>query len=241
VVKLFVIKIENMISRKPINSKKENLSEYQRFQGYLKRLNEIYLEALRAFCAWESLKEQQAPNVVGKDEARSNFKIIDKFGGFFFPAERSLLVSFSIGLAKFFEDDKQSLNLNKLIKFAKSHRKRINSRGKELAVEYLEGLESDLREIYPTVAKLKKFRDESLAHEGLRKKNISPIVDEARKIFGFLEIFLNSLSLETDFSTTNYEGIRSDCKGVTEAVINHLRRFEPYRINECKEKLNKLL
>lgn len=229
-------------------------SEFVKFQEYLKRLRTIYFNALCAFYAYEAIEELKAPNIIGKKEAEANVVILNRFKNFFVIARHTLNFYFLMELAKILDDAKQSLHLTKLINFANSNKKKLNADEfkklnsdraflQDLANRY-EGVEKEdfkkiekkLEETKNIREKIKKYRDQNLAHEDLKKKKVSISQAEVIKIFDLIAEILNIFSNKTDFSTTSYTHIESECKRDTKNVFEYLKRFEPYRLKEIEKK-----
>ena len=229
-------------------------SEFAKFQEYIKRLRTIYFNTLCAFYAYEAIEELRAPNIVGKKKAEANVEILERFKNFFVIARHTLNFYFLMELAKILDDAKQSLHLTKLINFANSNKKKLNAdefkklnqdraflqdlanRYKGMEKEDFEKIKKKLKETEKIRKKIKEYRDQNLAHEDLRKEKINISRIEVVKIFELIAEILDIFSNKTDFSTTSYSHIKSDCKRDTENVFEYLKRFEPYRLKEIEEK-----
>lgn len=232
-------------------------NESVKFRKYLEKLQSIYFHALSAFYVFESIEELKVPNIVGAEEAKENLRIMNNgsgFGGFFLIVRHTLNFYFLMELAKILDDAKQSLHLNKIINFAKSNKQKLNVEAfketnqdraflQELSKRYEGITKEDLEEIDKRLErtknireKIKEYRDQNLAHEDLKKKKIIITQEEVVKIFSLIEKILNIFSYKTDFSTTSYQFAKSNCKEDTKRVFEYLKRFEPYRKQEIKEK-----
>ncbi len=229
-------------------------SEFVKFQEYSKRLRTIYFNALCAFYVYEAIEELKAPNITGKKEAEANVVILGRFKNFFVIMRHSLNFYFLMELAKILDDAKESLHLTKLINFANSNKKKLNAnefkklnsdraflqdlanRYEEMKKEDLKKIEEKLEETKNIREKIKKYRDQSLAHEDLKKKKICISRAEVIKIFDLIAEILNIFSIKTDFSMTSYTNIEGECKKDTKNVLEHLKRFEPYRLKEIEKK-----
>lgn len=231
--------------------------EFVKFQEYLKRLRTIYFNALCAFHAYEAIEELKAPNIIGKMEAEANVVILNRFKNFFVIARHTLNFYFLMELAKILDDAKQSLHLTKLINFANSNKKKLNveefkklnldrvfiqdlaDRYEGVKKEDFEKIEKKLEETKNIREKIKKYRDQNLAHEDLKKERINISQAEVIKILDLIAEILNIFSNKTDFSTTSYSHIEGDCKKDTKNMFEYLKRFEPYRLKEIEEKYNR--
>ena len=85
--------------------------------------------------------------------------------------------------------------------------------------------------------KLKKFRDQALAHDQLKKENNVLNVEEIQSLFDCAEKILNRISSKLNHETWWHFGSDNN-KQHTNLVIDHLTRFEPYRLQEIKNDRN---
>ena len=85
--------------------------------------------------------------------------------------------------------------------------------------------------------KLKKFRDQELAHDQIKKDiNLLSVV-EIQEMFNSAEKILNTLSGKLNHETWWHFGADNN-KHHTRLVVDHLRRFEPYRLKEIDDSVN---
>lgn len=229
-------------------------SNYVIFQKYLKRLRSTYFHALCAFYVFDAIDELKAPNIVGKKEADENVKTLNRFKNFFVITKYSLNFYFLMELAKILDDAPRSLHLNKLINFANSNRKKLSAdefkkinpdraflqdllnRYEGVKKEDFEEISKKLNGIKKIREKIKKFRDQYLAHEDLKQEQVNISQEEVIKIFNLISDILNIFSKKTDFSTTRYSHIENDCKKDTKKVIEYLRKFESYILKEIAKR-----
>ncbi|MDP1688509.1 MAG: hypothetical protein Q8L47_00025 [bacterium] len=229
-------------------------SDFVKFQEYLKRLREIYFEALSSFCVYEALREIKAHNVVGEKEAEDNTEVINRFKNFFIVAEYAANFNFFMQLAKFFDDAKQSLHLEKLINFAKSNSGRLTAsdfrevnqdrefldelvrRYEGIKQEDLEVINNLLNSNSLAIKKLIDYRDQYLAHEDKNKEKIIITGEEVAELLQIVHKILDIFSSKTDFSTWQYDHLKDGCRNDTKLVIEYLKRYEKYRIQEINER-----
>lgn len=230
-------------------------SEFVKFQEYIERLRTIYFDALSAFYVYEAIQELIAPNIVGEKEAENNLAVLNRFGGFFVITRHTLNFYFLLELAKMLDSAKQSLHLSKLINFANSNTNKLNveefkklNLGRPFLQELVSGYEGVKKEDFEIIEKkleatkgirekIKKYRDQYLAHEDLKKKEISISQKEVIEIFSLIAEILNIFSSKTNHSTTTYSYVESDCKSDTRRIVEYLKRFEPYRLEENEKEL----
>lgn len=230
------------------------MSDFIKFQEYLKKLRESYFNTLCAFYSFEALEELRSIKILDKKEAEENVEVMGKFKNFFVITRHALNVYFLIGLAKILDDAKQSLHLTKLINFANANKKKLNVsefeklnsnrafleslvlRYEEIKKEDFEKIERMLNETKGIRDKIKRYRDQNLAHEDLKKDEINISSIEVIKIFELVAEIFDIFSYKTDFSTTSYSHIKDECKRDTKNVIEYLKRFESYRLKEINKK-----
>ena len=217
-------------------------SEYIKFQSYLKRLRSIYLRATCAFHIFETIEKLRAPNIVGPEESSKNVATMRRYNNFFQVTRHALNFYFLIELARMLDTAKQSLHMDKLINFGLSNRKKINvdefrknnqnrvflqelvSKYKGIQKSDLEHIGIKLDETKGIRDKLIKYRDQNLAHEDLKKEEVSISDKEIYKILELIKEILNIFSYKTEFSTTTYQVAVDESIQDTKGVINNLRK-----------------
>ena len=236
-------------------------TEFRTLMDYAKEIHRRYFHAISAFYAYEALCEIAAPNIVGVSEANENIKVISNFKNFFLSAKEALRVYFFLELAKMFDSSDQALHINKVLNFTESNLKNLtvdafkeynqnreSSFLKELAKEYRGMAYTDLIAIKDmisaykaTLEKLDTYRDKWLAHDDINKPEIPSITgEEIKTLFEVLAKMLNSITGRLNSESWTYSYIEDDVKDHTRLVIDYLRRFEPYRLKEIKEKYQKI-
>jgi len=229
-------------------------NRFQKLVDYLKQIQSRYFHALSAFYVYEGLRELADKNIVGKQEAEDNTRIINRFKNFFLPARESLRVYFLLELAKLYDVSDKSLHINKIINYAQIeiHDLTVKSfeeynQGRELLQELVsnyKGLrQSDIDEIklilegnQSLIVKLKKYRDQYLAHDDLKKKEIKITQEEILKLFRAFADIINRISSNLNHESWIWSMVEESCKRDTKLVIDYLQRFEPYRLQEIEKK-----
>ncbi len=212
--------------------------------------------ALGAFYIWESLEEQIASNIVGKDKSRANVEVMNRFNSFFVISKQALHVYWLIELAKLFDDMGQSLHVTKLINFAEGNRGKLSKQeffrlnkdrrfASELYEKYqglsqedLSGLRTKLKKHIGIIKRLDTHRDQCLAHDDIKKSKISLTRKEVITLFDLVKVVLNLFSQRLDFSSTSYKHVEADCKADTQRLTEYLRGYEKYKFNEELEEKN---
>ncbi len=88
-----------------------------------------------------------------------------------------------------------------------------------------------------TLEKLDKYRNKWLAHDDIKKPKLPAIsAEEIRALFDVLAKMLNSITGRLNSESWTYSHVEDDVKHHTRLVVDHLRRFEPYRLKEIEEK-----
>lgn len=245
-----------------IMTTKQQSAEFNTLMFYIKELHRRYFNALSAFFAYEALMEVTAPNIVGESKANENVKVVNHFKNFFLITKEALRVYFFLELAKMFDVSKQSLHINKIINFTESNLKHLTVEAfgeynQDQDREFLEQLTEkyggvdhiDLMKIRDTLAeheetleRLETYRNKWLAHNDKKKLEPPKISgEEIKELFDLLAKILNSLSGKLNSESWSYSHIEDDVKHHTRLVIDHLRRFEPYRLKEIEDKYQKEL
>jgi len=240
-----------------MSEEQSKTTEFKALMEYAKAMHRRYFHALSAFYAYEALCELAAPNVVGESEAHKNVKVMGSFKNFFLPAKEALRIYFFLELAKMFDSSKQALHINKILNFTESNLKNLTVEAfkeynqnqertflEELAKEYKGMAYADLvtiREMldkYKTILeKLDTYRNKWLAHDDIKKPELPAISGkEIKDLFEVLAKMLNSVTGQLNSESWMYSHVEDEVKHHTKLVIDHLRRFEPYRLKEIEEK-----
>lgn len=232
-------------------------SEFKTLMDYAKEMHHRYFRALTAFYAYEALRESIATNIVGQSEAEENAKTIGKYNNFFGPAQEAMRVYFFLELAKMFDSSKQALHINKVLNFTVSNLKNLTVDDfkeynqhqpraflETLVKEYkgidhneLVAIKDMLSEHGTMLKKLDTYRDKWLAHDDKKKPELPPITgEEIRALFDVLAKMLNAITGWLNSESWTYSHVEDDAKHHVRLVVDHLRRFEPYRLKEIEEK-----
>lgn len=220
---------------------------------YIEKMKSRYFHALSAFYVYKTLDDLTIPKVAGEEIAEQNSTIIKSYINFFMPSKEALRVYFFLELAKLFDIAEQSLCITKIVNYAQSNAPKLKV--KDFA-EYNQNREfvgdlsniyqgmsnDDIKEIQDEVNKnkdvlkrLKDYRDQCLCHDDISKDEINITGDEIIILFSVLKKILGLFSSKLDFLTTLYGNAEKTTKIDTERIIDHLKRFEPYRLKEIDE------
>jgi len=240
-----------------MTNKQSTSTEFKTLMEYAKEIHHRYFRAISAFYAFESLKEVRAPNIVGQSDAKENAKTMARYNGFFTPAEEALRVYFFLELAKMFDSSKQALHINKILNFTASNLKKLTVDAfkeynrsqpraflETLVNEYkgmdhkeLVAIKKILNKHKTTLNKLETYRDKWLAHDDKKKPKLPSITgEEIKDLFEVLAKMLNIITGRLNSESWTYSHVEGDVKHHIKLVVDHLRRFEPYRLKEIEEK-----
>lgn len=241
-----------------MTNKNQKDKEFNTLMAHIKRMQSRYFHALCAFHAYEGLREAAAPNIVGKSEATENVRTMDRYRNFFVIAQEALRHYFFIELGKLFDVSNQSLHINKVVNFTESNIKKLTIDAfkeynqdrkllKELTERYKGVEHSDLTVIKDlldkqksTIEKLKTYRDSWVAHDDANKPRLPKISsEEVKDLFDTLKKILNTISGKLNDETWSYSHVEGDVKNHVSLVIDHLRRYEPYRLKEIDADIKK--
>lgn len=236
---------------------KSSSTEFKTLMEYAKEMHHRYFRAISSFYAFEGLKEVRAPNIVGQSVAEENARTMSRYNGLFTPAEEALRVYFFLELAKIFDSSKQALHINMMLNFTASNLKKLTvdafkeyNRSQPRA--FLETLVSEykgmdhkelivikemLNKHKVTLNKLETYRDKWLAHDDKKKPRLPSITgEEIRSLFEVLAKMLNIITGRLNSESWTYSNVEGDVKHHIKLAVDHLKRFEPYRLKEIEEK-----
>lgn len=239
-------------------NKNQKDEQFRTLMDYIKRMQNRYFHALCAFHAYEGLCDAVAPNIVGKSKAAENVRTMDRYRNFFVITQETLRHYFFTELGKLFDASSQALHINKVVNFTESNIKKLTIDAfkeynqdrkllKELTERY-KGIEhSDLTAIKGSldkqkviIEKLKTYRDSWVAHDDANKPQLPRISSEEIKgLFDTLKKILNTISGKLNNETWSYSHVEDDVKDHVNLVIDHLCRFEPYRLKEIDADIKK--
>lgn len=224
---------------------KANTEDFKRLIKYIERLQKRYTFAIHSFYAWGSLQEIKAPNIVRKDIAKENVRVLRRYNNFFTSAENALQVHFSLELAKMFDNSNQSLHIDKIINYTESNIEKLTAKEfreyskkqdrtfiKELVKKYKKVNHSDIKKIREmrnkhekSIEELINYRNEYLAHDDIKKNSppkISPA--EIKDLFRIILEILNLISGRLNHEEWFYDHVEDGVKSDTCSIIDTLRQ-----------------
>ena len=227
--------------------------EFSTLMGYLGEMHARYLDALAVFSVYESLRELRAPNHIGQEESDKNAEMMSMFRHFFKPVEEATLRWAALELAKIFDGHRDSVAIPSVLRYIEGNGRHLTREdfrefnpGRpylENLYEHYEGVQKvDIEKIRKwmddhkdLLEKFKEFRDSHLAHSDKKRTSVTITFDEVRALLAFAEETLNFLSDKLNSSQTLYSSVKRDAFNDTKSLLDHLLRFEPYRMKEIQE------
>ncbi len=220
---------------------------------HLKNLMDQLSSAYMSFAIYDAMMEEKAPNLLGKEKADENVKTINKFNHFFGPIEWAVFVHAMLTLAKFFDKGDRPLSIFTIIEFIKAHRDKLTAADfkehfkdrigveelsnayKDVTDDQLIEIEDEIQKNKPLIEKLKTLRDQYFAHNDINKKEVKINSGEILELFKIVEEIMQKICGAAMEETWGFDPLRETCKEDTSTVIDHLQRFEPYRLKEIEE------
>ena len=195
-----------------------SINKFKEAKEYIEELHKKLWYAHSHFIIWETFEKHTAPNIVGEEVAEYNVKKLNKLKEFVVFTIDSHRHIFSLELAKMFDKNPKSLSIYKIIDFirlnikymTKENFKEINKNRKlvdELVNNYdgisekiLKEIEEKILNNNKKIKRLKKFRNQKLAHNQIEKGNQSLIVTigDVKDLFNLCQNILNELSNKLD-------------------------------------------
>ena len=181
--------------------------ELEEFKRQLHELQNIIINGIAYFSAWYG--------IASLDESSAH--ALNRYRGFFIPAQLSLMNMALLQFAKLFDHDPRTVSLRNLFSAAKSN--------PTLLVPYAEGddlqnLESKIDSNEKVLGHLKSFRDQRLAHhDQVVSKDTSLPYGQVRQLIDDVKDMYNSLSEWHEGSITSFDFISREAEEHTSKVI----------------------
>ena len=236
------------------------MDNFEKAIEMIKSLQNNLYTAYQYFSIWETFQKAKAPNIVWEDLAEKNVKIMNKFKRFFAPTIEANRKTFILELAKIFDKNKESISLYKLLNFIQSN---INSFNKDSFVTYnkkknrniydlentykpitnkeLNDIKDEIKWKNDLIEKLRNYRSKNLAHNDIKKENIELIVWEIDELFKKTQKRLNHIWNQINHETYQELWKEKYTEESVYAMIDRLKRFEPYRKKEIEKEIQKQL
>jgi len=215
---------------------------YLKLDSDLNTLHWRYFRAYSAFCVFDTLKYLKSPPHAGKNKVHTNVKTLVAFNEFFRLSEDALNVYFILETAKLFDLDKRSLSIPNLIEKIEKNLPHLNfenyktfrlDQNGELSDHFFENFKPinkkdiqaakrSLKRIEKLIKKVIDHRNESLAHDDLKKKHVPITRVEFVRLFKTTEKVLNLISTRLLFSSHLYDRVKPDTSRSTRSMLDAL-------------------
>jgi len=229
------------------------MNEFKSLFSHVEKMRNRYLNILSAHKIFDTISILSAPNIVGKEKAGENMKLFNDYKYFFITTKESCSFYVLIEIAKFFDNSLSSLTLNKIINFTESNLKKLSkndfqiyhkNRGilPELFDKYqefsrldLENLKNNIKSKDKIINKLKKYRDQYLAHDDIKKIKVKISIGEVKQLMEIIEDFIELFYLRLDFSSNSYKDYVEEPEREIKSLIKILKENEKARLQKISK------
>lgn len=214
----------------------------EKFEQAMKMIKELQINlstAYEHFLVRDALKKSIAPNIKG-DEAENNLDIINKFIRFFWTTFEAHRKTFALELSKFFDNDKNSLSLYKLINFIHSNIKQFNKNNfilynkdrniydladayKPITNKVLSNIKAEIEAEENLIKKLRDYRSKNLAHNDIKTQEISLFIWEIDELFKKTQKRLNTISNRINHEERRWLWTDTNTENCIYSVIDKLK------------------
>lgn len=217
--------------------------------NYLEELNKRYLLTLSSYNIFKNFNDL----LIAK-EKDLNSKTINDFPYFFTTVRGSSNMYFLVEVCKFFDIDDRSLSLYKLLKFTEInfsyltkdnfrlyHKDRIIidelfDEDKEISLNDIRGFRDKIKQNKEIINRLKKYRDQNLAHDDLNKINITIYKKEIETLLKLIKEILNFYYSKLLLTKSSDRNFNLEPVNEMNRLINNLKEYDKiYRENIRKK------
>lgn len=226
---------------------KHQLVEFSKLYGYSQKLRSRYLVLISANKIFQRLEELASINNVGKKRATANVKVLNTYKYFFLGTKEATRCYVLIELAKFFDESSESLTLVNSLGYAEKHiesyslevfkefhknRNRVLLEGyKPFVVKDIERLKKRVKNNEIRIKKLKTYRDQYLAHDDVKKKEINLGRSDVRILMTLVKDTIELLYNSLDCSGTIYDNFEETPIHEIDHMFASLIEHEQYRLS----------
>jgi len=234
----------------------EDQLRFEKLLEFGKRLRNRYLHTLSAYKLFDEFNKLSAENIVGKKRAQANVNIFNKYGYFILTSKESLRCFFLIELAKFFDKDlrKQNLSIENVInysdkkiesfsveQFHQYHKDRkiipeLFEKFKALTKKDLNKINKRLNNNQEVIKRLKDYRDQYLAHDDIKKKDIPINKKNVNTLMNIVKDTIELIHHKLDFSSNSYSNYKEEPIKDINRLVKDLKEHEKLRIIRLEEK-----
>lgn len=181
--------------------------EPHEFKQQLDELQTIIADGIAYFTAWRGVR------VEDEDSAHA----LNRYRGFFLPAQLSLKQMALLQLAKVFDHDPRTVSLRNLFSAAKGNREFLTPYATE---NDLQDLERQIDSNEALLKRLKGYRDQRLAHhDSIIAGDVSLPYGEVKQLVEDIKSMYNSLRRGHDNSYTVFKMLAADAERHTSQVV----------------------
>ena len=180
--------------------------ERHEFKKQLDELQTIITYGIAYFSAWYEIAN------LSENEAHA----LNRYRGFFLPAQLSLKHMALLQFAKVFDRDPRTVSFHSLLSAVKITPKLLTPHAEERDLQYLESKIDSNEEL---LSHLKSFRDQRLAHhDSAIARDTSLTFGQVRQLIDDAKDMYNSLSRGHERSTTSFDFIARQAEEATSQV-----------------------
>jgi hypothetical protein len=181
--------------------------EVEEFKRQLNELQSIIVNGIAYFSAWYG--------IANLDDRSAH--ALNRYRGFFIPAQLSLKQMALLQFAKVFDRDSRTVSIYSLLSAAKNNPRLLVPYAKE---HDLQNLESKITGNDKLLTRLKGYRDQRLAHhDQVVTRDTSLPFGQVRQLIDDVKDMHNSLSNWHDGSTTSFDLLSREAERDTSEVI----------------------
>ena len=181
--------------------------ELEEFKRQLHELQNVITNGIAYFLAWY--------RIANLDDRSAH--ALNRYRGFFLPAQLSLKQMALLQFAKVFDRDSRTVSLYNLLFAAKNNPTLLVPHAKE---HDLQNLESKITSNDELLIHLKSYRDQRLAHhDQVVSKDTSLLFGQVRQLIDEVKDMYNSLSDWHDGSTTSFDFMSREAEEHTLKVV----------------------
>jgi len=204
--------------------------ELEEFKRQLHELRDIITGGVAYLSAWYGIAN------LDEDSAHA----LNRYRGFFLPAQLSLKHLALLQFAKVFDRDPRTVSLRSLLSAAKNNPKLLAPYAKEYDLQNLESKISNNEEL---LSHLKSYRDQRLAHHdqavstdtSLTFGQVKQLIDDVKDMYNSLSKWCERSTTLFDFIYTEAERHTSDVK----RIMCEERDRAKQRISEAHNRIKK--
>ncbi len=238
-------------------TKKSKNREFEKLFSEIQQMRKRCLRTLASHKMFQQFNKLSAINIVGKKKAERNAKTFNNYLYFFSTTKEASRCYFLIELAKFFDEPKirnQTRTVYWVLDFAKKNIHRLTKDDflnyqsdrqiipeilatyKPLELADLNKLRKRLKKNKDKITRLKKYRDQYLAHDDIKKIKVNITIRETdvllRIVKDVIELFYNKL----DFASNSYMNFEQEPIRDIERLFDNLAEHEKKRMEEIKRR-----